>query len=69
MYGILRSGMKTGDVVASVTQPITKSIDAIWGTDLANCQKCHKMQSDLNNAETVWDFFDAVKERFKQKEN
>jgi len=59
--------MKLGDAIATGAQPIAKTIDAVWGTDLEHCPKCHKMQQQLNEAHTVWDFYDAVKERFSSQ--
>ena len=61
--------MKSGDAVHAVAQPIAKTIDAIWGSDLQNCGGCNTMRTNLNNAKNMWDFVDAVKNRFKQKED
>lgn len=63
--------MKLGTAIATVAKPIARTLDDVWGTDLEHCPKCNKMEQDLNNARNVWDFVDAVKERFssQQEEN
>lgn len=37
-----------GDVVAKVAQPIAKAVDAVAGTNLANCGGCKRRQQKLN---------------------
>jgi hypothetical protein len=59
--------MKTGDAVHAILNPAAKTIDAIWGTDLQTCSGCAKMQTNLNNAKTAWDFYDAIVQRFKHQ--
>ncbi len=39
-----------GDVVAAVAQPIARGIDAVAGTDLANCAGCGQRKKDWNKA-------------------
>jgi len=39
-----------GDVVAIVAQPVAMAIDAVAGTDLANCGGCQARQEALNKA-------------------
>jgi hypothetical protein len=51
--------MKKGDAIATVAQPIARSIDAVFGTDLQNCSGCKKMQHNLNMGMSLADsFFD-----------
>lgn len=56
--------MRIGTRIAKVAKPIAKTLDSIWGTDLANCEACDRMTYDLDHAKNVWDFVDAVKDRF-----
>ena len=37
-----------GDLVASVTQPIARAIDAVAGTNIQNCGGCKQRQEALN---------------------
>lgn len=50
-----------GDKIAKVAQPVAKTIDAIWGSDLENCSGCKKMQTNLNRGmsltDAIWDRF------------
>ncbi len=52
--------MKTGDAIHAFANPIAKGIDAIWGSDLANCSGCSKMRDNLNAGMSFWE---AVKQR------
>lgn len=45
--GETRPGL--GDRVASIAQPIAKGIDAILGTNIANCGGCAKRKNLLNS--------------------
>ncbi len=45
-----RSGFGLGDAVAVVAQPIAKTVDAVFKTNLAGCGGCKKRQADLNAA-------------------
>ena len=38
-----------GDAVALVAQPAARVIDAIFKTDLQNCQSCNQRKSAWNN--------------------
>jgi hypothetical protein len=49
--------MKTGDAIASVAQPVAKTIDYWLGTDIQNCGGCHKMQQNLNAGMSIADSF------------
>jgi hypothetical protein len=44
----LSRGMGLGDLVAKVAQPIARAIDAVAGTDLANCTGCAQRKAALN---------------------
>ncbi len=58
--------MKTGDVIASIAQPIALGIDAVVGTGIKNCSSCQKMKNNLNAGMSVTD---AIYERwFKAKQ-
>ncbi len=58
--------MKLGDAIATVAQPIARTIDAVAGTDIAGCQGCKKMQQNLNAGMSLTD---AIYERwFKAKQ-
>ncbi len=49
-----------------IAHPIARGIDAIWGSDLANCGGCNKMRDNLNAGMSVQD---AIIERwFKNRE-
>lgn len=37
-----------GDVIALITQPIAKTIDAVAGTHISTCGGCAKRQQSLN---------------------
>ena len=39
-----------GDIVAIVAQPIARAIDAIAGTNIANCGGCAKRRQAMNEA-------------------
>lgn len=39
-----------GDLVAKVAKPIARAIDAVAGTDMANCGGCAERQKKLNQA-------------------
>ncbi|MBS0207500.1 MAG: hypothetical protein JSS27_00965 [Planctomycetes bacterium] len=39
-----------GDVVAALAQPIARVIDAVAGTNIANCGDCQERQRQLNQA-------------------
>ncbi len=54
--------MKTGDLIHSIANPLARSIDAIWGSDLAGCSGCNKMRNNLNSGMSFWE---AVKQRVK----
>lgn len=41
--------MKLGDAVHFVAQPIAKTIDLVFKTDLQNCGACKKRREYLNN--------------------
>lgn len=49
--------MKKGDAIAMVAQPVAKAIDAIIGTDIANCGGCNKMKTNLNSGMSLADSF------------
>ncbi len=40
--------MQFGDKIAVVAQPIAKGVDNIFGTNIAGCGGCKKMQQNLN---------------------
>ncbi len=37
-----------GTKIERIAKPIAKSIDAIWGSDLAGCSGCNKMRDNLD---------------------
>ncbi len=37
-----------GDIVASVAQPIAKTVDAVFGTKVQHCGSCKERQAELN---------------------
>ena len=39
-----------GDAVAAIAQPIARTLDAVTGSNLANCPACSKRQETLNHA-------------------
>jgi hypothetical protein len=47
-FGLKLKG--AGDVAALAFKPIAKAIDAVAGTDLANCQGCAERQAKWNEA-------------------
>ncbi len=54
-----------GDNIYRIAKPIARGIDAVWGSDLANCGGCAKMRDNLNAGMNV---YDAIIERwFKNK--
>ncbi len=54
-----------GTKIERIAKPIAKSIDVIWGSDLAGCSGCGKMRDNLNAGMSVQD---AIIERwFKAK--
>ncbi len=57
--------MKTGDLIATIAQPIAKGLDAVLGTDVQGCSSCKKMQANLNSGMSLTD---AIIERLKKKE-
>lgn len=58
--------MNLGDVLATVAQPIARGIDAVAGTNIAECSGCKKMRDNLNQGMSVTD---AIYERwFKAKQ-
>lgn len=57
-----------GDKIAIPAKFIARTLDDLFETDLENCGKCKQMQTNLNNAHNVWDFVDAVRDRFRQTE-
>lgn len=42
-------GVKLGDKVHSVAQPIAKVIDRVIGTEIQGCSACAKRREKLNN--------------------
>jgi hypothetical protein len=46
---LTRRGLRLGDKVASVAQPIARAIDKIAGTDIEHCGGCKKRRESLNN--------------------
>ena len=60
--------MKTGTMISKVTKPVAKTLDDLFGTDWQNCAGCNNMIFRLDNAETLWDYVDAVKERFSSQQ-
>ncbi len=57
--------MKTGDAIATVAQPIAKTIDYFLGTNIQGCSGCKKMQNNLNSGMSLTE---AFIERLKRKE-
>lgn len=53
-----------GTKIERIAKPIAKSIDAIWGSDLAGCSGCSKMRDNLNAGMSVQD---AIIERWFSK--
>lgn len=49
--------MKTGDAIASVAQPVAKTIDYWLGTDIQNCPGCKRMETNLNAGMSLADAF------------
>lgn len=49
--------MKKGDAIAVVAQPIARTIDWAFHTDLQNCSGCKKMQQNLNTGMSLADAF------------
>jgi hypothetical protein len=47
--------MKTGDAIATVAQPIARTIDYFLGTDVAGCNGCKGMQNNLNQGMSLAD--------------
>lgn len=58
--------MKRGDAIATVAQPIAKTIDWFFGTDIAGCTGCKQMQNNLN---TGMSFAGAIYDRFWPSSN
>jgi hypothetical protein len=56
--------MKTGDLIASVAQPIAKGMDAIFGTNIKNCGGCGRRREMLNQGQ----YADALYDIFWQQE-
>jgi hypothetical protein len=57
-----------GDKIATISQPIARGIDKVFGTNLKECDGCKRMQEKLNQGMT---FADAFYDRFwpsKEKE-
>jgi len=58
--------MMLGDKIASVAQPIARTIDRVSETNVAGCSGCKKMRDNLNSGMSL---IDAIYERwFKAKE-
>jgi hypothetical protein len=53
--------MRTGDAIATVAQPIAKTFDYFFGTDIAGCTGCKSMQQNLNAGMS---FAGAIYDRF-----
>jgi len=50
--------VKLGDVVHEVAQPIAKTIDFVFGTNLENCSGCQHRQQILNDfSDSIYDVF------------
>ncbi len=47
--------MKTGDAIHAFVNPVALGIDAIWGSDLANCTGCRTMRDNLNSGMSLQD--------------
>jgi hypothetical protein len=58
--------MKTGDTIATVAQPIARSIDYFFGTNIQGCGGCKQMQNNLNAGMS---FRDAIYDRFWKQPN
>ena len=56
--------MNIGTKIETFAKPIARGIDAIWGSDLANCSGCNKMRDNLNAG---MPFTQALSERFWPK--
>lgn len=56
--------MKRGDAIAEIAQPIARTIDYFFGTDIQHCSGCKRMQKNLN-AGMNWS--DAIYDRFWHK--
>jgi hypothetical protein len=56
--------MKKGDAIATVAQPVARTIDYWIGTNLQNCGGCHTMIANLNAGMS---FGDAIYDRFFKK--
>jgi len=58
--------MKTGDAIATIAQPVARTIDYFLGTDVAGCSGCKRMQNNLNAG---MNFADAIFDRFWHSNN
>ena len=47
--------MKTGDAVATIAQPIARTIDYLLKTNVAGCNGCKGMQNNLNQGMSLAD--------------
>jgi hypothetical protein len=56
--------MKIGDRIASIAQPLARSIAAIWGSDLVNCLGCAQRRDLLNENR----YLDAFRTFFDSKQ-
>jgi hypothetical protein len=50
-----------GDTIATVAQPIAKTLDYFFGTNIAGCTGCKQMQQNLNAGMS---FSQAIYDRF-----
>lgn len=51
-----------GDKIATVAQPVARTIDRVLGTNVAGCGGCKQMQQNLNNGMSIKN---AIVERLK----
>jgi hypothetical protein len=58
--------MKKGDTIAIVAQPIARTFDYFFGTNIAGCSGCKQMQHNLNAGMT---FSQAIYDRFWPAKN
>jgi hypothetical protein len=63
---MLKAMKQPGDTIAVIAQPIAKSIDWFFGTDIAGCTGCKQMQNNLNAGMS---FSQAIYDRFWSQSN
>jgi hypothetical protein len=63
---MLKAMKQPGNTIATVAQPIAKTIDWFFGTDIAGCSGCKAMQQNLNAGMS---FSQAIYDRFWPTKN